>query len=590
MNTSSARIVPLLVLLLLGSALLRTSVGRAAPAHPETEPLDPPKAEEFLPPEGSVSGLLVGSALLEAGDVAGALAYYRALHRSDPTNRLLADRFVDVALRAGQLRDALRVVESMLDIDEDPELLGQQVRILLALGRRDEAETAVARLRELRPQDPDAEELQISVWIEAEKWKEAQHGLEARVLADPKNADLHRRLAEVLLQRNDTEAARREFRQSFDLDPTDVRVVDRLSDLLGPDDASKLAEVLEGFVEAVPEATVQAARLADLYLMQGESERAIDVLVPLVKSGVLEVRAEVVLAQLLQSMGRGEESLAILREREQAGPPSAERQRLIGELCADRGDRQEAVTHFDRSLELDPAGGETYASYLLLLSTPEGEDESEEASNARRARLRELAEVAQGHVSPSSLRQNFLVGAVLSRLGNYEAARDLLRRATEIAPDDKRTLYELALTQEQLGEDRDAVATLEKVLDLDPEDSEILNFYGYLLAENGWQLERAERAVQRALEDQPENGAYLDSLGWVYYQQGRYEEALEKIVDAANTLGDDPVILEHLGDCLLKLNRASDAVDAYERALQVGADAKDLEERLEAARRAASEG
>ncbi len=108
---------------------------------------------------------------------------------------------------------------------------------------------------------------------------------------------------------------------------------------------------------------------------------------------------------------------------------------------------------------------------------------------------------------------------------------------------------------------------LEQVLDEFPEDIGALNDLGYLWADQNKHLQRALDMVRRAVEGEPDNAAYRDSLGWVLYRLGRYPEAVQELEKAA--AGDDPdgVILDHLGDAYVKANRRPDAVAAWRRAV-----------------------
>jgi tetratricopeptide (TPR) repeat protein len=94
-----------------------------------------------------------------------------------------------------------------------------------------------------------------------------------------------------------------------------------------------------------------------------------------------------------------------------------------------------------------------------------------------------------------------------------------------------------------------------------------MNHLGYTWAERGQRLDEALKLIKRAVELDPENGAYLDSLGWVYYQMGDAKRALPWMLKAAAKLPDDPVILEHLGDVYAKLGLVPQALDAWTRAL-----------------------
>jgi Tfp pilus assembly protein PilF len=109
---------------------------------------------------------------------------------------------------------------------------------------------------------------------------------------------------------------------------------------------------------------------------------------------------------------------------------------------------------------------------------------------------------------------------------------------------------------------------MKSVLALDPKDANALNYIGYTYADLGRNLQEAERLVKSAMEYKPNDGYITDSLGWVYYKQGRYQEALTVLKQAVELVPDDPVILEHLGDTYLKLNQPDKALESYEKALQ----------------------
>ena len=109
---------------------------------------------------------------------------------------------------------------------------------------------------------------------------------------------------------------------------------------------------------------------------------------------------------------------------------------------------------------------------------------------------------------------------------------------------------------------------LEQVLDEFPEDVGAMNDLGYLYADQAKRLQRALRMANLAVEAEPENRAYLDSLGWVMYQLERYDEALTYLEKAVNGDKPDGIILDHLGDAYLKLNKPEKAIEAWRRAVE----------------------
>jgi len=113
---------------------------------------------------------------------------------------------------------------------------------------------------------------------------------------------------------------------------------------------------------------------------------------------------------------------------------------------------------------------------------------------------------------------------------------------------------------------------LQQLLAIDPNFAPALNYLGYMWAEAGENLERALLLVQQAVDIEPDNGAFIDSLGWAHFQLGQYEEARGFLERAASLVGDDPVVYEHLGDLYVVLGRLEQAREVYERALDLEAD------------------
>ncbi len=112
--------------------------------------------------------------------------------------------------------------------------------------------------------------------------------------------------------------------------------------------------------------------------------------------------------------------------------------------------------------------------------------------------------------------------------------------------------------------------TIGRLLRQNPKDPDALNFIGYSLAERGIRLEEAERYVKKALAQRPDNGFYLDSLAWIYYQRGQYRQAESTQRNALQQLRGapiDPIMYEHLGDILWQRKLQEEAREAWQKAL-----------------------
>ena len=151
--------------------------------------------------------------------------------------------------------------------------------------------------------------------------------------------------------------------------------------------------------------------------------------------------------------------------------------------------------------------------------------------------------------------------------GNRPRAIQILERMIGLAPTNDVYHFTLGAIYDEHKDKARCVAYMQKAIDLNPENSAALNYLGYTWAEQGIRLDEAEDLIRRALQVEPDDGFYIDSLGWVYYQRGEYPEAVEYLERAVELVNDDPTITEHLGDAYEKVGRIGDASRTYRAAL-----------------------
>ena len=111
----------------------------------------------------------------------------------------------------------------------------------------------------------------------------------------------------------------------------------------------------------------------------------------------------------------------------------------------------------------------------------------------------------------------------------------------------------------------------------DGDDPAVLNYLGYMFAERGIHLAEAEAMVEKAVQTDPTNGAYLDSLGWVYFKQNRLDRAEEYLRKAVIFVNNDSSIHDHLGDLLYKTKRYDEARTEWNRALQLSVEQEEID-------------
>ena len=190
------------------------------------------------------------------------------------------------------------------------------------------------------------------------------------------------------------------------------------------------------------------------------------------------------------------------------------------------------------------------------------------------AKLRE----AIAGLGPSSRAR---VAGLYAELDRPEAGERLLREWIERDPNNANGRFALGRYLFSLERTEEAEAEMRVTFRLEPAHGPALNFLGYSLAERSERLDEALELIQRALINDAWDGAYLDSLGWVYFQMGRYGEAREPLERAVREYPTDPTILEHLGDVYVKLDERDLASRAWARALAAGpVDAVALREKM----------
>jgi tetratricopeptide (TPR) repeat protein len=142
----------------------------------------------------------------------------------------------------------------------------------------------------------------------------------------------------------------------------------------------------------------------------------------------------------------------------------------------------------------------------------------------------------------------------------------------------------LSLAYTDLGDFPKAEAELEVLYAKDPADIGVNNDLGYLYADQGKNLEKAESMIRKAVEQEDTNSAYLDSLGWVLFKRGKFKEAispLEKAIEVLDSTGrDDATVPEHLGDVYFALKDRVKARAAWEKAEKISAGTKPPDKRL----------
>ena len=160
-----------------------------------------------------------------------------------------------------------------------------------------------------------------------------------------------------------------------------------------------------------------------------------------------------------------------------------------------------------------------------------------------------------------------LKGDNARRHDHFDEALSAYARAMELGGDRARLEYYRGIAFDLLERDSEAEAAFRRSLEIDGNNAYVLNYLGYWLLEHGGDATEALSLIRGAVEAQPHNGFFMDSLGWGYYRLGQHREALILLERAVVLEPADPTIIDHLGDAYEKNGRLREAVYEWERAL-----------------------
>lgn len=182
-------------------------------------------------------------------------------------------------------------------------------------------------------------------------------------------------------------------------------------------------------------------------------------------------------------------------------------------------------------------------------------------------------------LEPENPASYYLLGLAYFDMKKYRLAEENMKKSVAIKGDVDEMRFHLGVLYDQWGKFDKAIPEFEQVLKLNPGHHQTYNYLAYSFAERGIRLDEAETLVAKALELDPGNGSYMDSLGWIYFKKGRYDDAEKELMRAAETFSD-PVIWEHLGDTRVKKNDLDGAWDAYEKARALDPKNKSVQKKL----------
>ena len=174
-----------------------------------------------------------------------------------------------------------------------------------------------------------------------------------------------------------------------------------------------------------------------------------------------------------------------------------------------------------------------------------------------------------------------IYGSTLIQEKRYTEARTVLEKAHQTQPDDRDIIVSLGIVYDQLKLYPQLDSLYQYALQKYPNDPLLLNNYAYSLAERGKNLEAALQMAQKALARDSTNGAFLDTIGWIYYKLGDYQTALEYLLLAEKNREESAEVMSHIAEVYLKLGDLENARKYFQRALQLEPDNNAIKQKLQ---------
>jgi len=324
-------------------------------------------------------------------------------------------------------------------------------------------------------------------------------------------------------------------------------------------------------------------RVAEFYKQSHQYKEAIPLYEEVVKQ--LEANPDAMLPQVQDELarcyrlaGRTAEAITSLKQVIKENPLRYESYELLGGIYEDEGDLANALADYRQLLLMNPALPMNYLRvadmYLKLKNTAKAIEVLKEA----RAKFPELPQVT------------FSLAIALTQGKQYQEAltafSECLHDAKVGQPDMLNSAFYLAYgaAADEAGNLEQAEVMLKRSIEVDPDNSaQACNHLGYMWIDRGIRLEEAGKLIQRALDLEPNDGAFLDSMGWFYFKTGDFNKALELLNKAAALIKpEDPVVDEHLGDTLFNLGKSGEAVGYWRKALALAPGNKALQDKITA--------
>ena len=321
------------------------------------------------------------------------------------------------------------------------------------------------------------------------------------------------------------------------------------------------------------------AKIADDYVLIDQVASAIPFYLRTLELNKENAEVRYKLAQSFLKTGQRDQAIRSLEEMVKANPLKFEIYEFLARLYEEAGNKARALANYEQALLLAPNQPENY------LHTAGVEIELKQYDRA----ISTLEEARRRFPVPQI---TYSLAIALSTAKRFSEALPVFEAALQDAKSNEEELldgsfyFNYGATAEQAGLVEKAATLLKRSIELDPSKAaQAYNYLGFMWVDRNMNLDEAGSMIKKALEIEPENGAYLDSLGWFYFKKGDFNRAVTELLHAADLLNPpDPVVYEHIADTYRSLGDIPQALTFWQKALNLDPQNQSLTSKIDQAK------
>lgn len=549
----------------------------------------PAKTSEASAPETNADAFAeytVGVFLLESGSPEAAIPHLEAAWERSSRDETMGAKLAEAYFDTGDMANCEKVVDALLSQSQDNRVaLLLKAKIAYLTSRKDEARGYLEKLEAAGGSSFEVQRILAAVYTELGMTDKALAAYAAAVKMEPEHPLVQYQYGTLLRESGRSTEAEEALSEAVRLKPDFSEAAVGLAEIIVERGGHAEAEsVLVQSLQADPANYRALEIVTNLYIDQGQPDKAIRLLEEQNRRSPLPNEGLLLLGRLYYEVKDYDEALAIFEGMFEAGNATPDLARVLGEISSRAGKADKAIRYYREAIRLGPGDFRNHLALFFSASSTFTPEESQRIRISAEESAKCLAEAARA-VPSSDFDGLYLVGISMQSVDSLETALEFLSRAAEIRPGDERVVLNLASVFEKLKRYEEAERHIASLHERQPDDPTTCNFYGYLLALMGKDLGRAEELIRKALEGEPQNGYYTDSLGWVFFMRGDYPRAIEELEKAAALTDNDPVILEHLGDAYSAVGRYREALDAYEKSKDIQKKNVEIESKIDATKK-----